>query len=190
MAKVQLNPILEQVRGQVGDLVFRRYGDEVVISRKPDFSDQEFTPAQLQTQERFRQAVLYGKMVMADPEEKALYEQEAEAEGKPIFSLMIADFFHAPSVDTIDLSGYTGAVDDQIVVQADDDFDVESVDVAIMNTNGDLIESGAAVESPEDSGRWIYTATTAVDPGTDVRIAVTAADRPGSLTTGEEEKSL
>ena len=36
MAKVKLNPVLEQLRGQVGDLVFKRYGDEVVISRKPD----------------------------------------------------------------------------------------------------------------------------------------------------------
>ena len=39
MAKVRLNPILEQVRGQVGDLVFKRSGENVVISRKPDFSD-------------------------------------------------------------------------------------------------------------------------------------------------------
>ena len=36
MARVKLNPILEQVRGQVGDLVFKRYGEGVIISRKPD----------------------------------------------------------------------------------------------------------------------------------------------------------
>ena len=38
MAKVKLNPILEGIRGQVGDLVFKHYGDEVVISRKADLS--------------------------------------------------------------------------------------------------------------------------------------------------------
>ena len=32
MAKVKLNPILEQIRGQVGDLVFKRYGEKTVIS--------------------------------------------------------------------------------------------------------------------------------------------------------------
>jgi hypothetical protein len=32
--KVELTPVLEQLRGQVGDLVFKRYGDEVVISHK------------------------------------------------------------------------------------------------------------------------------------------------------------
>ena len=73
MAKVTLNPILERVRGQVGDLVFKRYEDEVVISRKPDFEDPESTAAQLAHRERFREAALYGKLVMADPEAKALY---------------------------------------------------------------------------------------------------------------------
>jgi len=34
MARVKLNPILEGMRGQVGDLVFKRYGDGVIISRK------------------------------------------------------------------------------------------------------------------------------------------------------------
>jgi hypothetical protein len=38
MAKVKLNPILEQISGQVGDLVFKRYGDETIISRKADIS--------------------------------------------------------------------------------------------------------------------------------------------------------
>jgi hypothetical protein len=190
MAKVRLNPILEQVRGQVGDLVFRRYGDGVILSQKPDMSDREFTPAQLQAQERFRQAALYGKMVMAVPDAKALYLEKAEAEGQPVFSLTVADFFNAPTVEEIDLSAYGGAVGDEIVVQAADDFDVEAVDVSIMDDQGGIIESGSAAENPPESGYWVYTATTAVDPGTAVRIVVTAQDRPGGTGTSEEEKTL
>ncbi|MDP1624579.1 MAG: oligosaccharide flippase family protein [bacterium] len=34
MAKVKVNSILKQVRGKVGDLVFKRYGGEVIISQK------------------------------------------------------------------------------------------------------------------------------------------------------------
>ncbi len=36
MAKVKLTPILEQFRGQMGDLVFKHYGDEVIVGRKPN----------------------------------------------------------------------------------------------------------------------------------------------------------
>ena len=190
MAKVKLNPILEQVRGSVGDLVFKRYGDEVVISKKPDMSDREQSPAQLAAQQRFRQAAMYGKVVMADPETKALYEEAAAAKGKPVFSLTVADFFNAPSVDEVDLSAYSGAIGDEIVIMASDDFDVLGVELALSDDAGNPIENGAAVETPADSGRWVYTASAAVDAGTTVRIAVTAEDRPGGTGIAESEKTL
>lgn len=97
MAKVRLNPILEQVRGQVGDLVFKRSGEQVIITRKADLSDHQPTGPQLAAQERFRQAALYGKMVMVDPVTKQVYEAAAKTKGQPLFSLTIADFFNARS---------------------------------------------------------------------------------------------
>ena len=81
-----MNPILEQSLGGVGDHVFKRYGEEEVISRRPDFEGREWTEAQLAAQERFREAALYGKMVMADPETKAIYDEVAKAKGQPVFS--------------------------------------------------------------------------------------------------------
>ena len=190
MAKVKLNPILEQVRGQVGDLVFKRFGDEVVIGRKPDRSDIQLTNAQLEHQERFRQAVLYGRLVMADPAQKAVYEQAAKESGKPLFSLTIADFFNAPVVDEVDLSGYAGAAGNPIVIHAHDDFKVTGVSVKVNRTDGQEIESGPAVETPAKSGRWVYTATSAIPAETDVRIAVTVSDAPGGLGEASAEKTL
>jgi hypothetical protein len=190
VAKVKLNPILEQIKGQVGDLVFKRFGDEVVISRKPDMEGREPTEAQLAAQSRFREAVLYGKMVMADAETKALYVEAAKAKGKPMFGLTVADFFSAPTVNEVDLSGYSGAAGDVIVIQATDDFDVAAVAVALTDADGNAIESGAAVETPADSGRWLYVAQTAVATGTTVRIGVTATDRPGGMGEASEEKTV
>jgi hypothetical protein len=190
MARVRLNPILEQVRGQVGDLVFKRSGDSVILSRKPDFSERQPTPAQAVAQERFRQAALYGKMVMADPQTKQLYEQAAKAKGRPLFSLTVADFFNTPSIDEVDLAGYTGQINDQIIIRAHDDFEVSAVNVALSNAAGDPLESGQATESPPKSGRWVYTATTAVATGTQVRINVTVADRPGGTGSSESEKAV
>jgi hypothetical protein len=190
MAKVKLNPILEQISGQVGDLVFKRYGDKTIIGQKPDLSGVEATPAQLAARERFREAALYGKMVMADPDAKALYSEVAKAKGKPVFSLTIADFFNAPAVEEVDLSAYGGAAGDEIVIHASDDFAVLGVDVALSDGDGNPLESGAALETPASSGRWVYMATSAVSTGTTVRIAVTASDRPGGVGSAEEEKAL
>jgi len=83
---------------------------------------------------------------------------------------------------------------------ASDDFAVLGVDLSLSDGVGNPIalrqtqdasaKSGAAVETPPDSGRWVYSATAAVATGTTVRIAVTASDRPGGLGTAEEEKAV
>jgi len=190
MAKVKLNPVLEQLRGQVGDLLFKRYGDEVVISRKPDMEGVEPSEAQLAQRERFRHATLYGKLALADPEAKALYVEAAEAKGQPVFALLVADFFNAPAVEEVDLSAYGGQAGDEIVILARDDFDVAGVQVAISDGGGAAIEDGAATETPARSGRWVYATGESVPAGTTVRIAVTASDRPGGTDQAEVEKTV
>ena len=197
MAKVKLNPVLEQMRGPVGDLVFKHYGDAVVVGSKPNRSGVQPTEAQLQHQERFRQAVLYGQLVMADLEKKALYAEAAKASGKPLFSLTIADFFNAPAVDEVDISAYAGEVGNPIAVRAHDDFAVVSVHVSITKSSGEAVESGEAMQTPPNSlqgaarsRRWVYTATAAVPQGTAVRIAVSASDHPGGVGEATSEKTL
>jgi hypothetical protein len=189
MAKTKLNPILEQVRGQVGDLVFKRYQGETVLARKPDLDGVEPTQAQLAARENFRQATLYGKMVMADPDAKAIYEQAAKERGQPVFSVLVADYYNAPSVNYVDLGGYSGKVGDKVTILAHDDFAVVGVTVALANGNGQSIETGAATESAPGSGRWMYTATQAVPTGTTVRVTVTATDRPGHTGVKTETKT-
>ena len=95
MARAKLNPIFESVRGAIGGVVFKQYGERTVISRRPVFRNRRFSEAQLGAQERFRQATLYAKRLMADPRAREVYEKEAREKGKPILSLMIGDFLHA-----------------------------------------------------------------------------------------------
>ena len=79
----------------------------------------------------------------------------------------------------MDLSTYGGAIGDEIVLRARDDFEVSSAQVEITYADGNPVESGAAVETPAKSGRWVYTASAAATADADARIAVTVKDRPG-----------
>lgn len=178
MANVKLNPILERIRGQVGDLVFKRYEDRTILSRKADPSGRPPSPAQAAHRERFKQAALYGRMVLADPDARTFYEGEAEERHVPLFSLTIADFFNAPEITEVDVSAYHGAKDDPIGITATDDVEVARVEVTITTADGTAVEAGEAVR---EDGHWRYTATKAVAPGTDVRIGVRAFDRPGGV---------
>lgn len=188
MANVKLNPVFEQLSGKVGDLVFRRYRKSTVISRAPDFEGTEPTEAQQAHRERFRAAVSYGKTIMDDPEAKALYEEAAQAVERPLFSVIVADYLNEPTVEEIDLTGYAGAVGDEIIITAVDDIEVVSVDVVLTDEADAEIERGAA--TLDSSGHWLYVATVAVEPGTTVRVSAAAHDRPGGIGEAEEEKAL
>ena len=94
MAQGKLVPILESVRGTIGDLVVKQYGSKIVITRRPVFRNRTFSEAQKGSQERFREATLYARALMTDPLARKLYEEEARAKGKSVRGLMIADFIH------------------------------------------------------------------------------------------------
>ena len=190
MAKVRLNPVLEQIRGHVGELVFKRYGNEVIVSRKADLEGLAPSEAQAAHRARFQQAVQYGKAAMADPVEKGIYQAAAKARGIPPFSCAVADYFHAPSVGELELSNYAGSPGGKITFRAVDDFGVVRADVSITGQDGTVIESGSASETAPNSGLWSYTATQAIPPGTHVYVKVTAMDRPGGVGTSQAEIGL
>ena len=188
MARVNLNPALGDFRGELGNLVFwERYGKKYA-SRKPDIRPRQPTDAQKEVHKRFRQATLYAKTVMADPEERSSYEMAAKERKLPVQNVVVGDYLTAPSVDQIDLSGYDGRAGGTIRIRASDDFDVMGVGVAISTSEGQAIEQGPAVLTSMNWGRWIYTTTTSVPAGVHVRVVATATDRPGNTATKSEDK--
>jgi hypothetical protein len=191
MAKIKLNPIVEELSGGLGNLVFRSSNGKTVLARKPDFSDTEVSEDQAAHRERFRQAVAYGRSVMADSDAREIYSQAAERKGIPLFALTVADFFNAPSITGVDLSAYNGQVGSGIKVSALDDIGVVSVYVALTNAqDGTLIESGNANETATGSGQWVYSATVAVPAGTTVNFNVVATDRPGGMASDTRSKVI
>jgi hypothetical protein len=99
MAKVKLNPVMEELHGQVGEMVFRRtHSGGTSLMRKPDMSGVAWSEAQVAHRERFRQAVAQARMALADPQVRAVYEREAAAKGKRPFDLAVSDFFKGRSL--------------------------------------------------------------------------------------------
>ncbi len=191
MTKVRLHPALLEFRGAMKDMLFRQQNGKTIVSVKPNMSNVVPTPAQIAHRERFSIAVAYGKTVMADPTIRALYQQVAKERNMPLFAVTVADFMNPPSVKEVDLSAYDGQVANVIKVKVADDFGVVNVHVTITNTQyNEVIESSNAVESGTGSGLWLYNATTAVAPGTEVNVRVVATDRPGDTGFESQLKAL
>jgi hypothetical protein len=191
MAKIKLNPIVEEMSGGFGNIVFRASKGKTVMCRKPDFSNVELSDNQAEHRERFRRAVAFGRSVMADPELRAMYEQASERKDIPVFALTVADFFNAPTISEVNLSAYDGTIGGLVKVSALDDISVMSVHVALTNSQDNApIESGNAVETAPGSGQWVYTATVAVPAGTTVNFAVVVTDRPGGTAIDTQSKTV
>ena len=76
MAKVTLPSWITGIKGRVGDVVFRvSQNGETYITRTPDMSAVEWSPAQQDHRQRFKAAIAYAKAVMADPDLWAHYEK-------------------------------------------------------------------------------------------------------------------
>lgn len=113
-----------------------------------------------------------------------MYEAKADNSiGMSTYNVAVADLLNAPDIEEINLSGYAGNPGDIIKITATDDFGVVAVNLKIENSDGTLVEQGAAVNN---GAEWIYTATTLNPDLTGDKITVTASDAPANLT--EESK--
>jgi len=187
MADSTKNIILHGASGKIGDLlVIRQRAGRTILSAAPGKREKEATENQKEHQSRFQQAIIYGKSVVDDETKKAEYAEKATGM-KTAFNVAVADFFHAPDIEEIDLTNYNGAVNDIIRIRATDDFKVERVHVAIYNSDGSLVEEGDATKT-DNQLDWLYTSTVVNESLDGDKIIVQAIDRPGNVT--EEERNI
>ena len=93
MAKVTLSPMVADIRGKVGDYVFRRSPDgQLVLSKVPDMSGVKWSKAQKAYRQRFKKAIAYAKAAMSDSKVRAVYEKMAAKENKLPFRMAVSDY--------------------------------------------------------------------------------------------------
>ena len=188
MAKVKLNPVVLDVHGKMGDIVFKQFEDRTIIARKGQ-SHQPNSPAQLAVRERFRLAAFYGKTAFADPVTRAAYAGKAKNKRTRVFAMMVGDFFNAPVVDEVDLSAYAGRSGDVIRVRASDDFEVTGVSVQMREpSSGEPLDGGAAVRGADNV--WVFTAQSNIPHDHPFVIEVSATDRPGHKTSNTQTHTI
>ena len=163
MAKIIDNLVTEGLSGKLGKrLVFRKgKGGNTILSTRPVFSaDRQFNVSQLAQQEAFKQAIVYAKVAKNQP----LYITLAKGTAKTAYNIAVEDWFGEPQVLSIDITGWTGQIGQEIRVRAQDNIKVSSVHVVIRADNNTTtpLEEGDAVPSEVDGLLWIYTTKTVI----------------------------
>lgn len=183
MAKSENNEVMYGARGRVGNLVvFKNFGaNQTVISRlKKKVENPVYTEKQEAAKERFREAVVYAKSIIADPDLLEIYQRAAKP-GISAYNMALADFCRRPEIRIIDASSYQGNIGDTVRIRVIDNFFVSKVKLSIVDKDGIEIEQGYAIQSP-NSIDWFYTAqVTSIDLQGMV-FKAEATDRPGNTT--------
>lgn len=177
MAKVRNNIFVRGLSGSVGDqfVVKQNKNGRTIISNSPTFKEnREFTEAQREQQEKFREAVEYAKEAKA---QQIYIDKSAETARTP-YNVAMADFFHGPEILELDVEAWNGEVGQILRVKVMDDVKVTQVNVVITDGAGVVLEQGPAIQS--DNRWWNYTTTATAQDGS--RVVVTARDLPGNLT--------
>jgi hypothetical protein len=176
----------------IGDLIyFTRGGKQFVKAKRVPDPDREAEEGERKNQGGFRQAVIYAKGVIRNPEQKAAYEPVARAEGTNAYQRAISDARNKPVFLQLDASAYTGATGQPIAIQAQDDFEVTQVLVKIQDPSGATLEEGAAAQVAKGSKEWVYKTTAAVPEAlAGFVLCATVIDRPMNRVEGRVEHLL
>jgi hypothetical protein len=149
----------------------------IILARRPTFpKDRQFSEAQKEQQQRFREAAQYARSAV---DKEPIYGEIAADTTRTAYNIALSDWFHAPEIEMIDLSGWTGQPGESIRIRALDDVMVKDVTVLVVGGEDIVIEQGTAAQE-EDASWWVYTTTKAAS-GTAKVIAV-AEDLPGNIT--------
>lgn len=170
MAKVTRNMIISGLSGSLGPDHYARTTKDgrTIISLKPDFSNRQFSEAQLNVQSRTKLSAEYAKSVY---KVNPIYAQKAAGTAKNAYNVAVGDWRNPPVIWRIEW------IDGQIRVHASDDVLVTGVTVTILDEAGQTLDQGEA--ELWMGVRWEYRTA---HRG---RIRVEARDLPGNVTCQE-----
>ena len=188
MAKVVLNPALRVLSGDVAGFVYRQQADGSVIMAKETLLDpnREFSVAQLEQMQKFKEASARYRRLMEDAGTEAAYKKLIAERGleSRLRALVIGDILKAPVISTLDISKFEGKVGDTIRVVAEDSVGVARLSLSVYDvTASQLIESAEMQMNGLVSStvEWVFTTTAAVGVGHEMQVKATAYDLAGNM---------
>jgi hypothetical protein len=184
MAKSKDNIVTKGFSGTIDrTLTFRQRAGKTIVGKLRRASSVAATDKMLAVRAKFKSSVAYAKKAIKNLVTKALYQAGIKV-GQSAYNVAVADAFNPPKVESIQATGYHGAVGDTITVQATDDFKVATVSVSVQNAAGNLVEQGNAVMQVNELD-WLYTITQANAALAGSKITATATDLPGNSASLE-----
>jgi hypothetical protein len=93
---ISTNPLLSSTRGGFNkQIVIRQLGGKTILCGYPDMSDVKFSPKQLQTQDRMRDANEYAQDILADETLRNAAQVRLNVLRNKLYTALIKEYFAA-----------------------------------------------------------------------------------------------
>ncbi len=174
MAILEKNAVISGLSGALGKDHYARQSRDgkTIICVKPDFSNRQFSEAQLAVQSRLKAASAYARLASREnPIYAEIARKKSKKKVKNAYNVALGDWFNAPTIDRIE--SHNG----QIRVLAHDDVMVTKVTVTILGEAGQRLEQS---EARLNLGIWWEYQTSHSG-----RIRIEAWDFAGNVTRQE-----
>jgi hypothetical protein len=181
MARSKNNVLTKGLSGMIGkQIVFRTWNGKTFISVAPKKPKKQ-SPIQKENRSKFKRATIYAKNMMKDPVKKADYLEIAKKLQLPnAYTAAITDYMRNPQIEAMDFSNYSGKSDEEIkVIVSKKGFEIQEVDVAVIDQNGEVIEEGKAMKLWADE--WIYKTRNNVKEKETATFLIRVKERTGNI---------
>jgi hypothetical protein len=137
MAKLKRNAVISGLSGSIGKEHYARQtrDGKTIICQTPDFSNRQFSEAQLCIQSGMKAASAYAKVASR---ENPIYAKLAQGKSKNAYNIAIGGWFNAPTIHRIEWD------QGRIRVLARDDVMVTRVTVTVLGEAGQRLEQSDA----------------------------------------------
>lgn len=95
MGKAQMGVLVASLHGRVGDVVFKRYRNRIVITKVPNMAHVVPSAKQLAHRKHVKAAGRFYQEVKADPALLAKYKALAKKRRMPLSAVTLAEYFAA-----------------------------------------------------------------------------------------------
>jgi hypothetical protein len=181
MARSRNNILTKGLSGMIGgQMVFRTWNKKTYISNAPSKPKKQ-SKLQKENRSKFKEATIFAKSMMSDPAKKAEYKEIAKKLSLPnAYTAAITEYMRKPEIKKVDTSRYSGKEGEEIKVTVrKKSFEVQEVEVIIVDKNGVVIEEGKA--GKELGSDWVYWTKSAVEEKEGVRFLIRAKERTGNF---------
>lgn len=179
MAQIQRPGLSTNLRGRVGDLVYKWYGKRLVITRAPRPSTKKHSARKARSCSEFAAASRYAEQARNQPALWKVYAAHAKPRRIPVRSLAISDFRTVPTFGPASIHCQTSGV--AVSFSMADRFKAKTVRVDVIACTDDGCEFARGAASSQRPGEWRYVLPE--PPTRHFRVEVAATDRFERTTT-------